>query len=1169
MSVTAALDTNELFSLLESNEVDVNEIKALIHENLNQTKEPSYLNSLVDFYINTGLSRCQEILVGIREPHDKHLFDKLNDCLKSGTSKMQALTLLGHVVHKQPSWLYKISQHALLHSLIRVLKTDTEIPVIMSGLLIIVALLPVIPSAVGTCLSDIFDVFTRISGWYTKKPANMPDIFLVHLHVALYALFQRLYSMYPCNFVSYLRTYCSNNREHLQIFSETIRPMLECVRMHPLLVTFSKEAEIATTRWKAMETHDIVVECAKLSLDPIEGTRESQNLAGTLQSNIQKLRYSLESGSFKRHQQLGINFQHSLSKLSLVPSKDSVIGQAVAEPASILSPSISCGLSTPPLSQQISPTSSLVSDQASGLHTTSVLGSRLSHYRESPQSEIHYTAEGASQGQTIEKQGQGKAATASGSSTPCLSSIPPSPLKMDGSHFRFPAVPDSTKLLQTDASLKSNIIVPTPVKCVRIPLGKSVTHTPLTLNRVAQKLEQHQQLRATDREDSEVASIIGGGLSSHWDISSGAAQSSSTPVSHRPSSNVSHRALSRSGRGSAQWCQSPYFESLQVSQRARSYSQGKKIPRRATVEVDLSSRRSSFVKIHSRSWPDLRSTSLTTPSFEDERFSEVLKQGVNYNEFLDVAALSNVQHHTFPYEHLFTVALPQGFQSSLLYCPDSKQLQLPSTKGSVPSLLPSPLFAQMSPPEILDRYLFFCDSVQTMKVSSTTDSKEISKDKVGEIEILRGQLQLLHTQLLYERHKREIHAERNRRLLGKAKQVKALEEQNLAIKDQMQLLENEIATRSEIALKLRQEKQRMQEEKDAELRQLREENRAAIEAKTQLDKALQSVKTELREVQFQEDFLRKELEKTQSEMFNIHHELQFMQEQVSLNLKLKNEVEKLNRQLLLMTELNQKFQEKNSLHNDQQYEVELSSLQESYIREISSLRAAVNWKEANMDSLRGRITDLENLAVKKEKSISEQKRILKTTKEAYELQIKAVEDKHNARRLICQHFESDILRLYHKLEKIRAETRSSQRLKESKVKLCEKNVSAVSKSVCQGVATLVPPMTATATTVASEKEHQTQKPGIEVSISEIAHQRKVSDPIDIGSGVGAKQRFYIMGEKRIAESTDLNTQLEDSEENKDDPCSREILNEERISGALEPITSQSLASIVDAEELCD
>ena len=47
-----------------------------------------------------------------------------------------------------------------------------------------------------------------------------------------------------------------------------------------------------------------------------------------------------------------------------------------------------------------------------------------------------------------------------------------------------------------------------------------------------------------------------------------------------------------------------------------------------------------------------------------------------------------------------------------------------------------------------------------------------------EINILRGQLLLLHNQVLYERHKREQHARRNRRLLRKIANAKTLEEHN-------------------------------------------------------------------------------------------------------------------------------------------------------------------------------------------------------------------------------------------------------------------------------------------------------------------------------------------------------------------------------------------------------
>jgi hypothetical protein len=54
----------------------------------------------------------------------------------------------------------------------------------------------------------------------------------------------------------------------------SFQPMLERVRMHPQLVTGSKEKEMSTSRWKTMEIHDITIECAKMSLDMIEGTAE-------------------------------------------------------------------------------------------------------------------------------------------------------------------------------------------------------------------------------------------------------------------------------------------------------------------------------------------------------------------------------------------------------------------------------------------------------------------------------------------------------------------------------------------------------------------------------------------------------------------------------------------------------------------------------------------------------------------------------------------------------------------------------------------------------------------------------------------------------------------------------------------------------------------------------
>lgn len=50
----------------------------------------------------------------------------------------------------------------------------------------------------------------------------MTEIYLVHLHASVYALFHRLYGMYPCNFVSFLRSHYSM-KENLDTFEEVVR----------------------------------------------------------------------------------------------------------------------------------------------------------------------------------------------------------------------------------------------------------------------------------------------------------------------------------------------------------------------------------------------------------------------------------------------------------------------------------------------------------------------------------------------------------------------------------------------------------------------------------------------------------------------------------------------------------------------------------------------------------------------------------------------------------------------------------------------------------------------------------------------------------------------------------------------------------------------------------
>ena len=108
----------------------------------------------------------------------------------------------------------------------------------------------------------------------------------------------RLYGMFPCNFLSFMRqqdyesSSCSNifngKLEQFKLylikmyliswscFSDIVSPMLSTVRLHPLLVTHTREYEKTNARWKGLaEVHDVLAECSRYSLDEYEaGSRE-------------------------------------------------------------------------------------------------------------------------------------------------------------------------------------------------------------------------------------------------------------------------------------------------------------------------------------------------------------------------------------------------------------------------------------------------------------------------------------------------------------------------------------------------------------------------------------------------------------------------------------------------------------------------------------------------------------------------------------------------------------------------------------------------------------------------------------------------------------------------------------------------------------------------------
>uniref|UniRef100_A0A4W6FLR5 TSC complex subunit 1a n=1 Tax=Lates calcarifer TaxID=8187 RepID=A0A4W6FLR5_LATCA len=257
-----SLDSSEL------QEADLSDLWFLLSD-----RGGAVLSSLVEYYLDSSSSQVVLLLSSIREPHHKPLLEKLNESLNRPGSRLAALTLLGHLIRKQPPWVHHISRSALLPSLLRCLKTDSDVVVLITAVLILITLLPMIPQAGKQHIYDFFDVFGRLASWSYRNPGHVPVVHLVHLHAGVYSLFHRLYGMFPCNFISYLRLHYSM-KENLDTFQEIIKPMLEHVRVHPELVTGTQDYELDPSRWRCYEVHDIVIECSRVSLDPLESSCE-------------------------------------------------------------------------------------------------------------------------------------------------------------------------------------------------------------------------------------------------------------------------------------------------------------------------------------------------------------------------------------------------------------------------------------------------------------------------------------------------------------------------------------------------------------------------------------------------------------------------------------------------------------------------------------------------------------------------------------------------------------------------------------------------------------------------------------------------------------------------------------------------------------------------------
>uniref|UniRef100_A0AAA9S643 TSC complex subunit 1 n=1 Tax=Bos taurus TaxID=9913 RepID=A0AAA9S643_BOVIN len=909
----------ELLSMLDSPLLSVrDDVTTVFKENLNSDRGPMLVNTLVDYYLETNSQPVLHILTTLQEPHDK---------------------------------------------------MDTDVIVLTTGVLVLITMLPMIPQSGKQHLHDFFDIFGRLSSWCLKKPGHVTEVYLVHLHASVYALFHRLYGMYPCNFVSFLRSHYSM-KENLETFEEVVKPMMEHVRIHPELVTGSKDHELDPRRWKRLETHDVVIECAKISLDPTEASYEDgYSVSHQISARFPHRSADVSASSYVDTQNSygnATSTPYSTSRLTLnTPGQlpqtlSSPSTRLLAEPpqATLWSPSAVCGMTTPPTSPGNVPPD-------------------LSH----PYSKVFGTTAGG-KGTPL-----GTPATSPPPAPPCHSD--------DCVHLSLPQATAPKKEERTDSArpcLHRQPHVPNDRGLEELHGGKgSVTLSDLPgflgdLASEEDSIEKDKEEAAISKELSEITTadaeplVPRGGFDSPF-------YRDSLPGCPRKTLSASSSTQGTSANPE------PLNSSLDKS--------GPDTPKQAFTPIDLPCGGTGESPAGNRERQASLEASILTPS----PCKIPPQRGVGFGS-----------GQPPPYDHLFEVALPKTAHHFV-----SKKTEelLKKAKGSAEEdFTPS-----ASPMEVLDRLIQQGADVHSKELNRLSlPSKSVDWTHFGgsppsdEICTLRNQLLLLHNQLLYERFKRQQHALRNRRLLRKVIRASALEEHNAAMKDQLKLQEKDIQI-WKISLQKEQARyNQLQEQRDTVVTQLHSQIRQLQHDREEFYNQSQELQTKLEDCRNMIAELRVELKKANSKVCHTELLLSQVSQKLSNSESVQQQMEFLNRQLLVLGEVNELYLEQlQNKHSDTTKEVEM--MKAAYRKELEKNRSHVLQQNQRLDTCQKRILELESHLAKKDHLLLEQKKYLEDVKLQARGQLQAAESRYEAQKRITQVFELEILDLYGKLEK--------------------------------------------------------------------------------------------------------------------------------------------------------
>lgn len=293
-----------------------------------------------------------------------------------------------------------------------------------------------------------------------------------------------------------------------------------------------------------------------------------------------------------------------------------------------------------------------------------------------------------------------------------------------------------------------------------------------------------------------------------------------------------------------------------------------------------------------------------------------------------------------------------------------------------------------------------------------------------ELRTLRGQLLLLHGQLQYERYKREQHAVRNRRLLRRIINATALEEQNIAMKDQLNIQSVDVLSLRE-SLQVEQQRYRqLWEDRETVVTRLHCQVRQLQQSRDDYYTKNQELQGKLQEGQKKVDRLEAELQRANNKVCHTGHLLNQMNIKLSTSESTQQQMSFLNKQLLLLGEVH-KLSSQDAARTGPHNAKETKMVQETCNREVERLKQSLVVQGQKLEAAQQRALELDTHLSKKEHLVTEQKKFLEDVKCQAKAELQASESRYQAQLRVTQTLQAELLHLYSRVEREPAASCSS------------------------------------------------------------------------------------------------------------------------------------------------